>query len=1337
VSSNFQHDLILSQENKLALLYGTTRKDILLEETLSEIFKTTVINYPYNIALIDGERVYTYHDINELSHTIACNLNALKIGKGDVIGLYLPRGAELLITQLSVTKSGATWLPFDIDTPHDRISICLRDSKASGILSLKSYGNKLSDIPTKNLFFEDLQVKNNSKLKNDTLPEDIAYIIYTSGSTGTPKGISISHKNICHFLRSENSILGITSTDKVYQGFSCAFDMSFEEIWISYLAGAALWIAPKETVNDPEAIAKCINKEHITVLHAVPSLLALISDTLNPLRIINVGGEACPESLANRLLLIHPNLKLYNTYGPTETTVSATLSELKLNKPLTIGTPLPNYGIVILNSLNQIAAIDEEGEIGILGPGLSPGYLNNIKLNAEKFIPLIDSRISKGAKVYLTGDLGKIDASKNVHCLGRIDNQVKLRGFRIELDEITSVLLAYSNIKNAVTVLRPFGVSDELVAYIVSGDSSLIDRKHLKDELAKRLPKYMVPVHIEQLTKLPRLVSGKIDINALKVIDLAHLKYGNIETAEPTSVEESILFDIIKQLIPGSHPTSDADFFDDLGGHSLLVARMISQIRKDKRYISLGISIIYQKRKLGLIAEAMQTLAATHTAYSNPIRLKVNRSGRFICGIAQALILPLFITLNISDWLAPFFIYHYFTGDEGDSIAKAIGLSLLTFVICRLLNFVIAILGKRYLTRPLRKGRYPLWGITYFNWWLATRFAELPDLYLLTSTFWIRVYLRALGAKIGKDAIIDTVTFAAPELTRIGANASIGNFTNFENVRVENSELIVGSIEIEDDATVESYCVIEENTYIKTGAILEGLSCLSANQTIHEYEIWSGTPARKSDRINSLARKRLSTSKYKSTIIASVLALSAIFASVLLFIPTFPAFLIIDWVDTLWLDIFSSNYGPVITFIYIFLIALPASALFITLTILLTAAIKRLIPKAAPQTFHIDSVKFVRKKFINQILDSSLRELHGLYASVFVAPWLRLLGAKIGTNSEISNAEGFIPDLLEIGNDCFVADGASLGEEEQSCGWITQSKTIINDRSFIGNSAYVAGGTMIPSDVLIGVQTRAPLSQSLKNCQTWLGSPALLLPSREGSPTYAPELTFRPSKLRYIARASIELLRILVPISFAIASGYSVVKLLLPITIKYGLGIRFIAALSLAGCCYAVASFTLVLCIKWLSIGRYKTKTAPMWTTFVWLSEAVTSVYESLAVPNLLNLLRGTPLLPFFLRLLGVKIGKNVFLNTTDFTEFDCVKIGDRSELNNWSGPQTHLFEDRIMKIGKVNIGNDVCVGPRSIILYDTYIENNVTLGSLSLVSKGENLPTGTRWAGSPAVTVN
>ena len=278
---------------------------------------------------------------------------------------------------------------------------------------------------------------------------------------------------------------------------------------------------------------------------------------------------------------------------------------------------------------------------------------------------------------------------------------------------------------------------------------------------------------------------------------------------------------------------------------------------------------------------------------------------------------------------------------------------------------------------------------------------------------------------------------------------------------------------------------------------------------------------------------------------------------------------------------------------------------------------------------------------------------------------------------------------------------------------------------------------MIPSDVLIGVQTRAPLSQSLKNGQTWLGSPALLLPSREGSPTYAPELTFRPSKLRYIARASIELLRILVPISFAIASGYSVVKLLLPITIKYGLGIRFIAALSLAGCCYAVASFTLVLCIKWLSIGRYKTKTAPMWTTFVWLSEAVTSVYESLAVPNLLNLLRGTPLLPFFLRLFGVKIGKNVFLNTTDFTEFDCVKIGDRSELNNWSGPQTHLFEDRIMKIGKVNIGNDVCVGPRSIILYDTYIENNVTLGSLSLVSKGENLPTGTRWAGSPAVTVN
>jgi hypothetical protein len=194
-----------------------------------------------------------------------------------------------------------------------------------------------------------------------------------------------------------------------------------------------------------------------------------------------------------------------------------------------------------------------------------------------------------------------------------------------------------------------------------------------------------------------------------------------------------------------------------------------------------------------------------------------------------------------------------------------------------------------------------------------------------------------------------------------------------------------------------------------------------------------------------------------------------------------------------------------------------------------------------------------------------------------------------------------------------------------------------------------------------------------------------------------------------------------------------VVAIVVPIAEEEGWGRQVIAALAIAGCLYGLLSFLFVVGAKWILVGRYRPRAAPMWTPFVWLSEAVTNLYESLAVPNFLNGLRGTPMLPMALRLLGARIGRGVFLNTTDLTEFDCVRIGDEAELNAYCGPQTHLFEDRVMKIGVVDIGARVTVGARSTILYDTTIGDDVRLGPLTLVAKGESLPAATRWTGSPA----
>ena len=236
-------------------------------------------------------------------------------------------------------------------------------------------------------------------------PTDPAYAIYTSGSTGQPKGIVVNHRSICHFLRSENEVLGIREDDVVYQGFSVAFDMSFEEIWISYLVGATLWIAPPDCVADPEQIAAAVARQRISVIHAVPTLMGLVDDPLASVRLINLGGEACPEALVERLA--RPGRKIFNTYGPTEATVSASLAQLQPGQAVTIGEPLPNYGLLIVDAELRPLPAGETGEICIFGPGVAVGYLGQPELTAQRFVANPLATGADDARMYRTGDLGR------------------------------------------------------------------------------------------------------------------------------------------------------------------------------------------------------------------------------------------------------------------------------------------------------------------------------------------------------------------------------------------------------------------------------------------------------------------------------------------------------------------------------------------------------------------------------------------------------------------------------------------------------------------------------------------------------------------------------------------------------------------------------------------------------------------------------------------------------------------------------------------------------------------------------------------------------------------
>lgn len=1314
---------------------GDERPDLLRSEVLADLFEASAARQPERTALVFGTLSLSYRELDERASLMAHHLLRQGVRPGQIVGLWLPRGIDLLASQLAIAKTGAAWLPFDADTPAERVMVCLEDAQAVGIVTGHGLQEGLDAIGCPVWEQADLLQKAEGPLqrRSGASPQHPAYVIYTSGSTGKPKGVPVSQGAICHFLRSENERLGVLADDLVYQGFSVAFDMSFEEIWISYLVGATLWIAPREITADPDALPQALAQQGVTVLHAVPTLVALFGADVPSLRLINLGGEICPPALVERWAT--PGRRLFNSYGPTEATVSASMAELRPGDPVTIGQPLPNYGLLVVDADMKLLPAGETGELCIIGPGVAEGYLGRPELTAEKFLPNPWAEHAGESRLYRTGDLARIDERGQIHCLGRADDQVKVRGFRVELGEIEAALSRQLSNGTAAVVLKPVDGIDQLVAYIVPGAVQSVGIAQLRAQLRETLPPYMVPSRFEQVESIPRLTSGKIDRKALRALPMGVPSAADgSESDLPGTEAETALFAALARFFPGLPIRCQSDFFDDLGGHSLLAARLVSALREDSRYAAMTVNDVYRQRRVEAIAAAMEA-SQLQAAQTVPAGFaEVPRTRRWLCGLAQALTLPLLVALHIMNWLAPFFTYHYHTGEPDDSIAFAVLASVLVFLACHLLSLGIAVTGSRLLLCGLKAGRYPLWGGSYFRWWLADRLHQVAPAYLLSGSSLYNGYLRAMGAHIGADVVIGSVTVRQPHLLRIEDGASIGANVNLENTRVERGEFVVGSIEIGREAYVGSYAVMEGDTAIADCGRLEGLAALARGGRIGACEVWDGAPAQLQRLWSPQQRRpRPEVTRWRRAGEALFFTLGSALTSVLFFLPIFPAFMLIDAIETRLQEPSVEVHGHLVAALQYALYALPASALLIVGTALIAAAIRwAVLPRLTPGCWPVHSNLYCRKWLANQIQVASLHVLHGVYATVYAPFWYRLLGARIGRNAEISTAMGLIPDMLTLGDDCFIADAVMLGDEEIDGGWISVDYTVIGQRSFVGNGAYVPDGTTLPHDVLIGVQSKAPATEQMQPGQTWVGSPALELPARETLHGFPDSLTFRPSRWRRLGRALVEAARILLPLSLVISAGYLIVDIEMPVAAEGDWG-QLAFELGLAGIGYGTGCFLFVVALKWLTIGRYRPHAAPMWTPFVWISEALTSVYESIAVPNCLEYLRGTPMLPVALRLLGVQIGRGVYLDTTDFTEFDCVSLGDECELNAWSGPQTHLFEDRIMKIGRIAIGNRVTLGTRSTVLYDTRLGDEVTIGPLSLVMKGESLPAGTGWTGSPA----
>ena len=610
---------MLSEKEKIKLLYefNNTYTDYPKDKTIKQLFQEQVENTPDNVALVDEDKSFTYKELNEKSNSLARILVNKGAKPGAVVGIVVERCVETIVGIIAIIKTGAAYMPIDSDYPLDRVKYMIEDSNAKILLAEKDIINfselniDALDLNSKELYMEDIS---NTEF-NGTIYEPI-YLIYTSGTTGLSKGVMVSNINLVNYTNWIKNKLNLNEKDKTAIVSSLAFDLSYTGFYSAILSGCEIHIIKKELYLNPEFLLDYININNITYLKLTPSLFSVLNnsskllnkDYLNSMRYLVLGGEKINIQEVQKFHDKYPHISIMNHYGPTETTIGS-ISEIidftKLQEEkhrCCIGYPIDNTKVYILDKQDNLSPIGVFGEICIAGDGVSKGYINNSELTYEKFIwKQIRNGIEE--RIYRTGDYGRRLSNGKIEFLGRIDNQIKVRGFRVELKEIESRIIENEFIKETVVIPREDKEGDKhLCAYLVCHKEVAVSE--LRKQLLKKLPEYMVPSYFVQLEKMPLTNNGKLDMKALPQPD------GNIATGteyeRPRNKNEEILVEIWGEVLSVENIGINHDFFH-LGGHSLKATSLVSKIHKELN-VEVPIKEIFQCPTIKGISEYIESI---------------------------------------------------------------------------------------------------------------------------------------------------------------------------------------------------------------------------------------------------------------------------------------------------------------------------------------------------------------------------------------------------------------------------------------------------------------------------------------------------------------------------------------------------------------------------------------------------------------------------------------------------------------------------------------------------------------------------------------------------------
>ena len=590
--------------------------------TLCDLLNEQASLHPASTALIFENTSMAYWDLAARSNQLARHLISLKIGPNDIVALNMPRSFDLIVCMLGILKAGAAYLPLDPDYPKARLQYMLNDSKAVALLTTRQALDDLYDSESADdsnasiasasrylICFDEVRQdifdseRSSANIENferisPLASADLAYVIYTSGSTGQPKGVCISHDGIVNFARLQESIFDVSHIDRVLQFASPAFDAAVSEIYLALTTGAALVLAPSDQLRDPVSLPRILKECGVTYAALPPSLLAeLNSDDITSVRSLTVAGETCPPSIVEKFA---HGRRMSNGYGPTEVTVGASINspidplsvEDREYGKISIGKTLPNKPVYILDSQLNPVPIGVVGELYVSGIGLARGYLDRPGMTAERFLacPFGPS----GQRMYRTGDLASWRSSGLLDFHGRADQQVKVRGFRIELTEIESALALAKDIRQVAVIPWEYLGETRIVAYIVTDDpNAALNVGELRNFILEKLPDHMIPAAFMFVDSFKLTANGKLDRRQLPEPNFGA---SGVDYRCPRSPVEVLVANAFAELTGAKQVGLDDNFFS-LGGHSLLAMRLVAVLR-DRTGVTLPLRKLFEDSTL-------------------------------------------------------------------------------------------------------------------------------------------------------------------------------------------------------------------------------------------------------------------------------------------------------------------------------------------------------------------------------------------------------------------------------------------------------------------------------------------------------------------------------------------------------------------------------------------------------------------------------------------------------------------------------------------------------------------------------------------------------------------